>query len=120
MSITHAKVSAIADGPDAALVLPSDWNDDHAITTLDIVYNDNTYTRGLTIKNSNTGTAAICGRVPYWLVVGRLLSHWRFWILLQQLRGPFAARHDPFFCGNHIDKYRIRYGRRGRRRRGRG
>jgi hypothetical protein len=29
MSTTHAKVSAKADGADATLVLPSDWNADH-------------------------------------------------------------------------------------------
>lgn len=29
MGITHAKVSALPDGPDAAQVQPSDWNDDH-------------------------------------------------------------------------------------------
>ena len=37
ISITHAKVSTIADDPDAATageILPSDWNDDHSITGL--------------------------------------------------------------------------------------
>jgi hypothetical protein len=29
MSTTHAKVSVKADGADATLVLPSDWNADH-------------------------------------------------------------------------------------------
>lgn len=32
MSITHAKVSAKADGADTSLVLPSDWNDDHVVS----------------------------------------------------------------------------------------
>ena len=31
MAISHAKVSAIPDGPDNALVLPSDWNAAHTI-----------------------------------------------------------------------------------------
>jgi hypothetical protein len=30
--ITHKKVSAIADGVESDLVLPSDWNDTHNIT----------------------------------------------------------------------------------------
>jgi hypothetical protein len=29
MATTHAKVSATADGADATLVLPSDWNAEH-------------------------------------------------------------------------------------------
>jgi len=33
MSITHAKVSAIADGADTDLVRPVDWNADHVTTT---------------------------------------------------------------------------------------
>ena len=31
MSITHTKVSAIADGADTTVVRPSDWNADHTI-----------------------------------------------------------------------------------------
>ena len=34
MSITHSKVSAVADCSDTSLVLPSDWNDDHVISNL--------------------------------------------------------------------------------------
>lgn len=33
MSIVHSKVSAIADGGNSSLVQPSDWNDDHDVTT---------------------------------------------------------------------------------------
>lgn len=32
MGIAHAKVSAKADGGDATLVMPSDWNADHVFT----------------------------------------------------------------------------------------
>ncbi len=31
-NVTHAKVSAIADGDDVSLVRPSDWNADHAVS----------------------------------------------------------------------------------------
>ena len=31
MSVTHSKVSAVADGADTSLVRPSDWNDDHVV-----------------------------------------------------------------------------------------
>lgn len=31
MAIVHSKVSAVADGGNASLVQPSDWNDDHDI-----------------------------------------------------------------------------------------
>jgi hypothetical protein len=31
-SITHAFVSAVADGADATVVQPSDWNDEHVFT----------------------------------------------------------------------------------------
>lgn len=31
MTVKHAKTSAVADGADASLVQPSDWNDDHVI-----------------------------------------------------------------------------------------
>lgn len=31
MSITHAKVSLVGDGPDPTLVRPSDWNAAHSI-----------------------------------------------------------------------------------------
>lgn len=30
MTTAHAKVSAVSDGSDASLVLPSDWNADHS------------------------------------------------------------------------------------------
>lgn len=33
MAITHSKVSAVSDGGDTSLVRPSDWNDDHTITS---------------------------------------------------------------------------------------
>jgi hypothetical protein len=33
MAIVHSKVSAVADGANTSLVRPSDWNDDHDITT---------------------------------------------------------------------------------------
>ena len=41
-SVTHAKVSAIADGPDAARVQPSDWNAEHdvAIAAADVPLED--------------------------------------------------------------------------------
>lgn len=38
MAITHTKVSAIPDGADPTLVLPSDWNDDHTIAADTITY----------------------------------------------------------------------------------
>lgn len=40
--ITHLKFSAIADGPDPSLVLPSDWNAVHGITpdTIDNILSD--------------------------------------------------------------------------------
>ena len=40
VTITHAKVSAIADDPGSSAageILPSDWNDDHSVTgTIDV------------------------------------------------------------------------------------
>jgi len=36
MAIKHTKVSAKADGGDATLVLPSDWNADHVISRIKI------------------------------------------------------------------------------------
>lgn len=36
MGITHAKVSAKADGGDATLVLPSDWNAAHVAALNDL------------------------------------------------------------------------------------
>ena len=35
MAVTHAKVSAVADGGDTDLVQPSDWNADHVIDSID-------------------------------------------------------------------------------------
>lgn len=36
MSVTHTKVSAVADDADANTVSPTDWNATHTITTLDL------------------------------------------------------------------------------------
>lgn len=35
MAVTHAKVSGVADGADADLIQPSDWNDEHVISSID-------------------------------------------------------------------------------------
>jgi len=43
ITVKHAKVSAIPDGTDTSLVLPSDWNNDH------------TFTGALDIANGGTG-----------------------------------------------------------------
>jgi hypothetical protein len=40
MAITHTKVSGIADGGDATLVLPSDWNANHALGADDNLLTD--------------------------------------------------------------------------------
>jgi hypothetical protein len=44
MNVTHAKVSAVADGADSSLVRPSDWNADHAVSLPDSAVLDQ-YTR---------------------------------------------------------------------------
>lgn len=53
MSVTHAKVSAKADGADTSLVLPSDWNAAHTIA-------DGTITASMldaSIQGITSGTA---------------------------------------------------------------
>lgn len=62
MSITHAKVSAIADDPAAQAageVLPSDWNDDHVISLQDAdipatIARDAEVTSAISTHNSDT------------------------------------------------------------------
>lgn len=51
MSVSHAKVSAIADGADTNVVRPSDWNADHV---LDIDVNAQTGT-SYTLQASDNG-----------------------------------------------------------------
>lgn len=46
MPVTHAFVSAIADGGDATLVRPSDWNDDHVVVLRTITISSGSFTAG--------------------------------------------------------------------------
>lgn len=57
MAVTHLKVSAKADGGDATLVLPSDWNADHTTGTIDVENVDTT------ISRSAAGVIAVEGVV---------------------------------------------------------
>jgi len=60
MSITHTKVSAVPDGVDTSLVLPSDWNADHTVTsplTVATIIGGTLATSSLTLKpTSGVGT----------------------------------------------------------------
>jgi len=59
MSITHTKVSAVPDGVDTSLVLPSDWNADHTLTaplTVATISGGTLATDSLTLR-ATTGSA---------------------------------------------------------------
>ena len=61
MAITHTLVSAKADGPDATLVQPSDWNANHTIADIDVSLADTrtaTVARPLTVSAETTGVPA--------------------------------------------------------------
>jgi len=51
MTITHTKVSAVADGGDATLVRPSDWNANHSV--VDIIINSPAHNFSNLIAKSN-------------------------------------------------------------------
>jgi hypothetical protein len=60
-NLTHAKVSAKADGSDATLIQPSDWNADHATSLPDTAVLDQ-YTR-VVLPGTDRLTAAVGSRV---------------------------------------------------------
>lgn len=59
LQVKHAKTSAIADGGDANMVQPSDWNADHTIVGFDTV-----------VDTTDIGTAA--NQVPLCGYLGQL------------------------------------------------
>jgi hypothetical protein len=76
MAITHTKVSGIADGADATLVLPSDWNADHllvndaaaTITEIDTGALASSHTVIPTSQAVATAIAAVPGRMIWSLI----------------------------------------------------
>lgn len=74
MAITHTKVSAVADGIDASLILPSDWNANHTIgddsitsammATSSVDLATNTVTGILPTANGGTGIAFFTAAGP--------------------------------------------------------
>jgi hypothetical protein len=78
-SLSHKFVQAIADGTDATLVRPSNWNDDHNLwfgirsvsTTTDTITNADHLT---TIKYSNAGTTTVTLAAP---AAGNMPSGWK-------------------------------------------
>jgi hypothetical protein len=68
INVTHSKVSTIPDGDDTSLIRPSDWNDDHVISGLGTMAEQNANAvditggtiSGVTIPASNiTGTVTV-------------------------------------------------------------
>jgi hypothetical protein len=57
MPISHAKVSGVSDGGNAAQVQPSDWNDDHSVPTLAEVMAES----NIAGFNATTGDVSIQG-----------------------------------------------------------
>ena len=70
MAITHPFVSAKADGGDATLVRPSNWNADHTIADIDASVTD---ARTNTVNRPITGTAQTSGTPAASIGVGLLL-----------------------------------------------
>ena len=70
MPITHPFVSAKADGGDATLVRPSNWNADHTIADIDASVTD---ARTNTVNRPITGTAQTTGTPAASIGVGILL-----------------------------------------------
>lgn len=70
MPITHPFVSAKADGPDATLVRPSNWNADHIIGEVDASVSD---ARTATVNRPLIGTAQTSGVPAADIGVGILL-----------------------------------------------
>lgn len=70
MPITHPFVSAKADGPDATLVRPSNWNADHTVADIDASVTD---ARTTTVNRPITGTAQTTGTPAAGIGTGILL-----------------------------------------------
>ncbi|HJS41728.1 MAG TPA: hypothetical protein VJ763_10080, partial [Sphingomicrobium sp.] len=77
--VTHTKVSGIADGGDASLVRPSDWNANHSVAGLDAaaVGLGNVDNTSDADKPVSTATAtALSGKEPA-IAAGTAAQYWR-------------------------------------------
>lgn len=74
MQVTHAFTSGLADGPDATLVRPSNWNADHVLTGWDALTADHTVTIGSSGCDYTTIADAIDAYKSTWIPRGVTLT----------------------------------------------
>lgn len=62
INVTHSKVSTIPDGDDSSLIRPSDWNDDHVLTGLGTMAEQNA--NSVAITGGTMSGVSITGYIP--------------------------------------------------------
>ena len=62
ITVKHSKVSTIPDGDDSSLIRPSDWNDDHTLTGLGTMAEQDA--NNVNITGGSISGATVSGYIP--------------------------------------------------------